>query len=83
MRNLSIELDDNEGSKIDRYSCFCHKCNLAVKKAIKNCRGFLKDLSKLSKYTANIGKLTNKYAIFKLDTLDYAVKTQQDGLLHF
>jgi hypothetical protein len=65
--DLIIELDDVNGHKIPRYSCACHKCNIAIRKAIKLCPGFAKDMSALKNYTKTIRKSNLKISIFKLE----------------
>ena len=65
--DLIIELDDVNGHKIPRYSCTCHKCNLAIRKAIKLCSSFTKDMSVLKNYTKNIRKSNVKIKIFQVE----------------
>jgi hypothetical protein len=65
--DLVIELDQEKGAKIPRFSCACHKCNLAVRKAIKSLPSFAKDLTALNVYAKNIRKSNRKIEIFKLE----------------
>jgi hypothetical protein len=53
---LSIQLGTDN---ISRYSCACHKNNIAVRMAINNCTPFVKILSKLSRFASNYKKSIN------------------------
>jgi len=47
--NLCIDIGSNKHA---RYSCACHKCNIAVRLAIKSNKDLKKVISKLSKFAA-------------------------------
>lgn len=64
--DLLIELDDEKGTKIPRYNSSCHKCNLAVRKAINCFPTFAKDLAKLNRFAKEIRKSNLKSVVFKL-----------------
>ena len=44
-----------------RFSCSCHKCNIAVRWAIKKCPPLVKILAKLSKYAGTVKNSINLY----------------------
>ena len=46
-----------------RFSCACHKCNIAVRMAIKKCPSLTRVLAKLSKYA---GAVKNSINLYKL-----------------
>jgi len=59
-KELSITFGESEGQKIPRFQCACHKCNLAVRKAIKSCPKMASDLVSLTKFTKNVRKSNKK-----------------------
>ncbi|CAF0967939.1 unnamed protein product [Brachionus calyciflorus] len=62
--DLVIELDDEKGTKISRYYCACHKCNSAVRKAIKSFPRISNDFVALNSYAASIRKSNRISEIF-------------------
>jgi hypothetical protein len=56
---LEIELGTN---KLPRFSCACHKTNLAVRKAIKTSKAFVNALAALNNF-ASKKKTTNKVKV--------------------
>ena len=50
---------------VPRFSCACHKSNLAVRKAIKSSKTFTKNLAKLTKFAAKIRSSNLKSKIFE------------------
>ncbi len=54
--DLEIQLDGENGIKIPRYSCACHKANIAVNKTIKAHTKMQEDLRAIAKYTKKIRK---------------------------
>ena len=51
---------------VPRYSCACHKANIAVRKAIKKCPSLCKNLAKLSRFAAKIRRSNILSKIFQL-----------------
>jgi len=46
-----------------RFSCTCHKCNIAVRMAIKKCPSLTRVLAKLSKYAGAVKNFINLYKL--------------------
>ena len=53
---LILKFDEADGVSLNRFSCACHKANLAVRKAIKSCKVMSNDLAKIRGYTASVSK---------------------------
>jgi hypothetical protein len=66
-RDLIIGLDeDDNGVKIPRFNCACHKCNVAIRKAIKKCPMLVRDLANVTSFASSINKSNLKAEIFNI-----------------
>jgi hypothetical protein len=64
---LILKLDEADGVSLNRFSCACHKANIAVRKAIKSCKVMSNDLAKIRGYTASVRKSSNMTESFKIE----------------
>ena len=65
-KQFKLKFGSCDGLTINRFSCVCHKANIAMRKAIKSCKKMSNDLAKLRKFTASVRKSNSKSESFKI-----------------